>query len=1122
MNLDKTFLNISQFRWLVFIGLVLIAATILASPDLQASGDQSGPAYRSQVSYAQRAMEANAQMSEYRQRVELRKYGDGTLSSVRQSVQVKLNASAQTSSTIFFYDNMESGANGWTTVAYSGSDIWHQTTVDASSPTHSWWPGIEMMQNYATGARIDGAAITPSINLGAAVAPLTLLFTENFYTERGWDYCMVDVSTDGGAIWTPLRGEFGTAPSGDTDGWQITTLDLSAYAGATINIRFYFDTGDSLFNTFPGWFVDDVMVFDQGGLITGKKFFDVNNNGVKELHERGISDWLITATGPVSLTTRTNYRGRYWLTLPLGNYTMSEELQAGWTQTYPPGNTWFVSLVTADTLVDSIHFGNWRQAGFVTGVKFHDLNKNGFQDGGDTLLGEWKITLTDTNGVRIRFDRTDSLGVYSIPVYEPGTYMVHESDQPFWVQTFPPTEVYTLTVPDINTVLNGKDFGNYYSDSVNSIFGRKFDDINRNGVYDLHEPGVPGFMIKLGGTRSRLRVTDDSGYYNFVGLPAGPYKVEEFGQDGWWRSYPAPPDSAHTFFLAGGTYVDTINFGNYQIVTGSISGSKWNDLDDNGVRDLGEPGIANWKINLSGKSTASLYTDVNGDYVFTGLWPGNYTVSESWRPGWRQTYPPGFGTHTATLGPEQDLTGVNFGNTSDSLFSTSFRTFSAESLALGKDQKHKTKPVKPLPDKVEFSMLFVNAETVAVSQLTVRFNIAIRDSLTFDKPGVLLIGGKNKLAEITLSTPLAPGETLTVSGFGKKPILQSIRKWWWTRSDLIKGAVHLGGTFTLNVLRFPMPNSINLLEAVGAGLRVGMGGAHSVIHPNYKAVIKSLIERGDRLHLGVPRCIDRFEGTALRPIVRQQKYLMPKRHNNMLYAEAIALKVNIRGSDNLNMPPGFGDLVYDEGTGPAMPLNNLSVREIAGYLDKYMSSFPDTAVNPTCVMIPEFAGIDPDTLFDRIRKINRSFQGPIDTVSFSTGLMFTGVWPIDSVPYLRFDTSTAMRPWAGREVIAEFVPDEFELSQNYPNPFNPTTTVEYYLPEDSHVSIIVYNTLGQVMERLLDNELQEAGYREVALDASRFSSGVYYYRLAAKTVADDEGDLFSRSFSTVRKMVVMK
>ncbi len=1107
----------------IFSAIVVPITFMIVTPEVRASGPQDAQK-RVRTSPIQRAMEANAQMRELQRRTGLAKGNTDGLTAVRDRVGIELNDASKTSSTVFFYDKMEAGVNGWTTALYGGAtdDIWHQTTVDASSPTHSWWPGIDGQADYWTGRRINTAAITPAIDLTAAGAPLTLLFTENIYTERGWDYCMVDVSTDAGASWTPLRGVYGTAPTGDSEGWRITTLDISAYAGSTVNIRFYFDTGDTLYNTFPGWFVDDVMVFDQGGLITGKSFFDVNSNAAKDPGERGIIDWKITADGPVSLTTKTNYHGRYWLTVPLGDYTVSEEAKGGWTQTAPPGGTWFISVLTADTVASGVHFGNWRQASWIYGVKFHDLNQNGFQDGGDTLLGDWKITLADTNNVRIRYDVTDSLGEYGLPVFEPGTYIVREKDKPFWIQTYPPTEHYTITIPNLTTVLTTGDFGNYYSDSANSVFGRKFDDVNRNGVYDLHEPGVPGFEMKLGGTRSKFRITDDSGYYSFTGLPQGVYSVRETNQDGWWPSLPALPETTYLFFLSAGVYVDSINFGNYQIVPGSISGTKWNDLNDNGVKDGGEPGIANWKINLTGKATASVFTDVNGDYTFPGLWPGYYSVSETWKPFWRQTYPADLGTHSVFIGPEQDLTGINFGNTSDSTFSTTFRTFRYDSLALGKDQRGKAKPVKVRPDRVEFSLMFINAEPTSVSEIFIKFTNSILDSLTVSRPGILLQASKNKIATFTLTTPMAVGETLFVSGFGKKAVPQNVRRWFWTRSDLVRGPVHYGGTFLLNVLRYPMPNTFNLLEVVAPGLRVGLGGPHTVLHRNWRALKRSILERGDRLHIGSPRCLDRFEGGSQRPISRERRYLLPKQHNNALFGEAIALKVNVRGSDNLYMPPGFGDLVYDEGTGGALPLNGMSVREISGLLDKYMSAFSDTAFFPSCTMIPEWAGLDVDTLYDRIVRINTSFSGPIDTVSFQGGLMFTGVANIDSVPYLRLDTSTAMRPRIAHEAIWADLPEEFELSQNYPNPFNPTTTVEYYLPGDSYVSVYIYNTLGQEVARLLDNELQEGGYQETMVEASGLSSGIYFYRLAARTIGDPEEGEAARSFSMVKKMVVMK
>jgi len=89
------------------------------------------------------------------------------------------------------------------------------------------------------------------------------------------------------------------------------------------------------------------------------------------------------------------------------------------------------------------------------------------------------------------------------------------------------------------------------------------------------------------------------------------------------------------------------------------------------------------------------------------------------------------------------------------------------------------------------------------------------------------------------------------------------------------------------------------------------------------------------------------------------------------------------------------------------------------------------------------------------------------------------------------------------------VPDAFALEQNYPNPFNPVTRIGYSLPVRTHVTLSVFNTVGQTVAVLV-NEVQEAGNREVAYDGSNLSSGVYFYRIEAETFSDSRKMLLLR------------
>jgi hypothetical protein len=78
------------------------------------------------------------------------------------------------------------------------------------------------------------------------------------------------------------------------------------------------------------------------------------------------------------------------------------------------------------------------------------------------------------------------------------------------------------------------------------------------------------------------------------------------------------------------------------------------------------------------------------------------------------------------------------------------------------------------------------------------------------------------------------------------------------------------------------------------------------------------------------------------------------------------------------------------------------------------------------------------------------------------------------------------------------LPKKFNLSQNYPNPFNPTTKIDYELPLDCSVKVIMYDALGREL-RTLVNEKQKAGIYTIDFDAKNLSSGIYFYRMVTNS-----------------------
>jgi photosystem II stability/assembly factor-like uncharacterized protein len=91
----------------------------------------------------------------------------------------------------------------------------------------------------------------------------------------------------------------------------------------------------------------------------------------------------------------------------------------------------------------------------------------------------------------------------------------------------------------------------------------------------------------------------------------------------------------------------------------------------------------------------------------------------------------------------------------------------------------------------------------------------------------------------------------------------------------------------------------------------------------------------------------------------------------------------------------------------------------------------------------------------------------------------------------------------------QVIPSDFSLSQNYPNPFNPVTKINFAIQKQGLVTLKVYDMLGREVASLL-NETKAAGHYTVEFDASKLSSGIYFYKLQ------------TGSFTSIKKMVLVK
>lgn len=236
---------------------------------------------------------------------------------------------------------------------------------------------------------------------------------------------------------------------------------------------------------------------------------------------------------------------------------------------------------------------------------------------------------------------------------------------------------------------------------------------------------------------------------------------------------------------------------------------------------------------------------------------------------------------------------------------------------------------------------------------------------------------------------------------------------------------------------------------------------------------------------------------------------------NALTQNLTAMKTNIAASDLGITPIGFGDLVFNQTSGPEMIFNGKTIREIV--------MLGDSAVTLGKMQKTKYPASLLSLINTVMSRINTEFYSPVVETIKTKPLMLQGAKLLSAVPYLYYDP-TRLMPWNRNRTQTRIsnpnpmieMPESYSLQQNYPNPFNPSTMIQYQLSSESQVKLTVYDAAGREVAKLVDG-VQNIGEQYSEWNAEGLASGVYFYRLEATSLTQPD-----ESFVQTKKMLLLR
>ena len=434
---------------------------------------------------------------------------------------------------------------------------------------------------------------------------------------------------------------------------------------------------------------------------------DVDRDGVQDPGEPGISGVTLTITkadgspvtdvfgNPVTSTT-TDANGNYvFANLPPGQYTVTPATPSGFMSTIAgagtsltdssTGSATSASLSTAGQSDTTLDFGFVAPAVSVGDLVWWDTDADGAQDAGEPGIPGVTLTITkadgspvtDVFGNPVTSTTTDADGKYVFDNLPAGQYKVTVTAPTGAAPTAPGVgtaggDSSTGSATSINLAASGArddtlDFGFVPAVSVGNLV---WNDVDRDGVQDPGEPGIPGVMLTITkadgspvidvfGHPVTSTTTDANGNYLFANLPPGRYTVSVAPPAGFKPTVPGAGTTANdsstgsatsAVLTANGQTDATLDFGFVPSVVPTVSlGDKvWRDVNGDGLQgpiDRGVPGavlrvfdsLGQPARDVNGKLVKPQRTGRDGKYLFTNLPLGTYTVRITYPKGLRPT-----------------------------------------------------------------------------------------------------------------------------------------------------------------------------------------------------------------------------------------------------------------------------------------------------------------------------------------------------------------------------------------------------------------------------------------------------------------------------------------------------